>query len=170
MELDVLMLLDNPFTNDRRVAREATAIAEAGFRVGVACMASAGLPQSEKIKGVEVFRILSEDLKDIKKPGLPKKTAKEIIKDFSFRVIHCHDQFMLHLGTKIKKLANEKPVLIYDSHELFHAWPLNVDSGGFVIRFKSTWVRKFLIFQEYSNRKKIDYLITVNQSLADDLK
>ncbi len=164
------MLLDNGFTNDRRVLREANTLTEAGYQVNLLCMQTPGLPREEEINGFKVLRILPENVKDPKAIGINQKLAKIIATRFDFDVLHCHDQFMLNLGVKLKKLLGDKPVLVYDSHELFHAWPLNVDSKGLIVWLKSFLVRKYLIWRERKNAKHIDYLITVNTSLADDLE
>jgi glycosyltransferase involved in cell wall biosynthesis len=167
--LRVLMLLDNPFTNDRRVQREAGALSAAGYRVDLLCMQHPDLPEHEVRDHCNVYRILPEALKDPKKLRTYKIMAQAIINRFEFDIIHSNDQFMLHLGSWIKRLKKGKPVLIYDSHELFHAWPLNTDAPGLVIRLKSALVRALQIRREQRNGKYIDHLITVNQSLADDL-
>ena len=142
------MLLDNGFTNDRRVLREANTLTEAGYQVNLLCMQTPGLPREEEINGFKVLRILPENVKDPKAIGINQKLAKIIATRFDFDVLHCHDQFMLNLGVKLKKLLGDKPVLVYDSHELFHAWPLNVDSKGLIVWLKSFLVRKYLIWRE----------------------
>jgi glycosyltransferase involved in cell wall biosynthesis len=85
-------------------------------------------------------------------------------------VLHCHDQTMLEIGSLIKN-ANKKIRLIYDSHEMFHAWPLNLSAAkGISLFVKSYVVRKLQIRRELNNAPYIDYLITVCDSIAEKLK
>ena len=53
----ILMLLENqPYPQDHRVRREATALAAAGYRVSVICPASAGQRWHESVDNVRVYR------------------------------------------------------------------------------------------------------------------
>ncbi len=164
------MLLDNPFTNDRRVKREALALIEIGFTVQIICTKGVNNPEQEVEDGIEVFRLLDLAIFDPKKIFEHKKWAKKIVESFTFDILHAHDQTMLNMGTLIKKMIPSVP-FIYDSHELFHSWPIN--SSNFeskLIMIKSVLVRKHFIKRELSNSKYIDYIVTVNKSLADNLK
>ena len=166
----ILVLLDNSFTNDRRVSREAETLVGVGFDVNLVAVKGKELPEREDINGVKVHRILNRDIYDIKKSSCFKRYASEIVRSFEFDIIHANDQAMLHLGTCIKKI---KPsvTLVYDSHELFHSWPLNVSNfNSFSILLKSYLVRKLQIIREKRNHKYIDQIITVNDSLANDLR
>lgn len=169
MKKKILFLLDNSFTNDRRVYREAQTLVKAGYPLTIIAVNAPNVPESEIIDGICVKRIFTTDIQDIKKSKCFNTYATEITNNFQFDIVHAHDQTMLNLAVEIKKL---KPTinLIYDSHELFHAWPLNVSNYGSIMIFiKSLIVRKIQIFREKRNRKQIDYIITVNQSLAKDL-
>ena len=166
----ILILLDNPFENDRRVYRQAASLAKANYNVILIAVKKESLPEQEAMAGFDVHRIFNPDIFDIKQSSCFASYAGKILDAFSFDIIHAHDQVMLHLAVQIKKRKTET-VLVYDSHELFHAWPLNVsnyDSNWLML--KSWLVRKWQILREKRNAKHIDYLITVNQSLADDLK
>ncbi|MCR4800945.1 MAG: glycosyltransferase [Bacteroidales bacterium] len=166
----ILVLLDNVFTNDRRVSREAESLAAASFDVNLVAVKDNDLLEREDINGVKVHRILNKDIYDIKKSSCFKKYASEIVKSFDFDIIHANDQAMLHLGSCIKKI-NPSVTLVYDSHELFHSWPLNVSNfNSFSIMLKSYVVRKIQIIRERRNHKYIDQIITVNDSLAKDLQ
>lgn len=166
----VLVLLDNPYTNDRRVSRESEALASNGFNVTLIATQSSNQPNEETINGVHVCRILNQDIFDIKRTRCFKQYADLISREFEFSIIHANDQTMLNLGCQIKKI-NPQVKLVYDSHELFHAWPLNLSSyKSLSIAIKSIVVRKILIARERRNKKYIDQIITVNNSLAKDLQ
>lgn len=165
----ILVLLDNTFQNDRRVYREVVTLKEAGYNVTLLCLKGDSLPEHEVIEGVEVYRWFNGDVFDIKRFWCFNRYAKEIAARFEFDSIHANDHTMLHMACVIKKLK-KKAVLVYDSHELFHAWPLNITADNRLsIRIKSAIVRLYQVKREKHNRKHIDYLITVNDSLANDL-
>jgi alpha-maltose-1-phosphate synthase len=162
--MKVLMLLDNPFTNDRRVMKEAETLVENNFIVEIICTKQKGLIEREFISGISVKREIEY------KRQLSEKISKDNID-----ILHCHDQEMLNLGGLIKSIKKNKYkediCLIYDSHELFHSYPLNISNySNFILYLKSLIVKKFQILREKNNNKFIDYLITVNGSLANNLK
>ncbi len=165
----IAVLLDNPFTNDRRVLREVQALSEAGYLVTLFCVRSEGLPEEEKNGQYDIRRIFYQDIYDFRTRDAWQGYA-ETVEMMDPDVIHAHDQVMLHLGAILKRRSPRR-VLVYDSHELFHAWPLNVSRlGDPWLYFKSWLVRKILIRRERKNARHIDHLITVNGSLARDLQ
>jgi starch synthase len=170
MSKNILMLLDNPFTNDSRVKREALALVENGFNVVLLCTKRNNLPEKNEEDGIQIIRLFTESIFDPKKIFEHKKLAKKIIELYNFDIIHAHDQTMLNIAVEIKKIKTNVN-LVYDSHELFHSWPLN--SSNFdskLIMLKSILARKYFIRRELRNSKYIDFLITVNNSLAANLK
>lgn len=172
--MKILMLLNNPFVNDNRVLREAKSLVAHKFNVNLICTKEGNLPDYEEIEGIQVERIITKEIFDIKNRLYKKLLAKQI-SEMEFDIIHCHDQDMLNIGVKIKNILkrefNRDIKLIYDSHELFHHWPLNFSNYKSIsILTKSVIVRKLEIYREKINAKHIDHLITVNHSLANDLK
>lgn len=166
-EKNILFLLDNPFTNDRRVYREAVSLAKNGYHVTLVGVKTTHDLDYEIVDGVHVYRIIEKNIYDIKLWKCFDIYAKEIILRFNFNIIHAHDQIMLNLGVKIKqKKSNVK--LIYDSHELFRSWPLNTKSKGWIY-LKSIIVRFLLKKREARNIKFIDALLTVNESIRLDI-
>ncbi len=162
----VAMLLDNSFVYDNRVFLEAKTIAE-HFDLTIYAVRDAQLPIKEIINGIKIHRIFPEGIFKIQGQKLINNLATRIAKE-KYDVIHAHDHLMLNIGARIKRL-NPDTTLIYDSHELFHSWPINYASTSLSIRIKSYLVRKIQILLEKKSGKYIDYLITVNQSLADVL-
>lgn len=141
----------------------------AGYDVDLYAVKSEGLPSEESVDGIKVRRIFDLAINDVKQRSYVRQMAAAIArKDYS--VIHCHDQAMLNLGVNIKRLRT-KATLIYDSHELFHLWPMNLSiPGRRWLWLKSYLVRRYQIHRERTNRNAIDHLITVNDSLATDLR
>ncbi|MHC1706168.1 MAG: glycosyltransferase [Bacteroidales bacterium] len=167
--MTIAILLDNPFVNDRRVFREVTALAGEGYSICLFGVKSNTLPEVEHKEGYLVKRIFEQDIYNIKQQYALRKYLKPIL-DVNPRVIHCHDQNMLHIGVLLKQ-QNPDLYLVYDSHELFHAWPLNLTKFGDPWLFLKSWlVRKYQVMREKRNARHINSLITVNKSLADDLK
>lgn len=162
---NILILLDNPFTNDRRVYRIAKSLVNLGLDVKLLACKKEGCLEKENIDGIEVERIFEKDIFDIKNQKCFKNYAKQILENYKFDIVHANDQTMLNLGALLKKSSTDL-VLVYDSHELFHAWPLNISNfNSKWIWLKSYIVRKILIKRELKNSKHIDYLITVNTSI-----
>ena len=124
---NILFLLDNPYSSDRRVIREAESLQKTRlYNVIVLATRKEGLVNEEVINGVQIKRIYNPDIVDIKKFLVAKKYAIQIQKEFNFDLIHAHDQVMLNVAINLKKISGKK--VIYDSHELFRCWPLNTST------------------------------------------
>lgn len=161
----ILMLLDNTFSNDRRVYKEALSLVNDGNRVILLAIKKNDLPDIEIKEGISVYRIFTKEIFDVKKYRIFSKYVDYILANFD--LIHAHDQTMLHLGVQLKK-KKKSLILIYDSHELFHAWPINTTAKG-IIYIKTIIVRWYLKQREKKNIKNIDGLITVNESIRKNL-
>ena len=164
---NILFLLDNPYSNDRRVMREAEALNQScDFAVQVIATLEPNFSEQEMINGVQIDRLFHSDIKDVKNFNAHSKYASIIAGQYDFDSIHAHDQVMLSIAVKLKKITGKK--VIYDSHELFRCWPLNTKATG-ITMLKSKIVRTILIKREAKNIKKIDGLITVNESIRNDI-
>lgn len=75
----ILMLLDNPFTNDRRVSREALALMEVGFEIKMICTRANGLAEKELQNGIEIIRIFDNQFL-IQRNFLHTKNGGNILK------------------------------------------------------------------------------------------
>lgn len=167
--MKILVLLDNSFTNDRRVHRIAKGLVDAGNEVTLLAVKKEGCLDKENIDGIDVERIFEKDIFDIKNKKCFKNYAKQVLENYKFDIVHANDQTMLNLGALLKKSSTDL-ILVYDSHELFSEWPLNVSNyNSYTIMVKSYIVRKLQIRREKRNSQYIDYLITVNESLAKHL-
>lgn len=166
--MHILILADTEFTNDPRIIRQAAALLGRGYEATVLCLKHSEKPEKGSVQGVEYLRFYDARIHDIKQKAYHKLIAHEICTQFSFDIIHCHNEALLHIAVLIKSQTERK--IIYDSHELFHAWPLNISSGGLWLRLKSSIVRQLAVWREKRNSRHIDYCITVCDSLADNLK
>ncbi|MCY7362146.1 MAG: glycosyltransferase, partial [Ignavibacteria bacterium] len=164
--MKIAMLLDNPFTNDRRVYREAKTLIDAGYDLTMFATKDKGLLEKETIDGIPVERIFPEDTYyNLKLRPLLKSIAADLIHR-GFNIFHCHDHNMLQVGAFAKQQKTSS-IIILDSHELFHLMPNNpIDSKDRLVHLKIWVARKIQNSREKRNSKYIDYLITVNDSLA----
>ncbi|HZG00361.1 MAG TPA: glycosyltransferase family 4 protein, partial [Chitinophagales bacterium] len=167
-DVNVAMLLDNEFVLDKRVYREAKALVNADFNLTLYAVRRRDLQDDEVKDGIRVKRIFSQALFDVKQPGYMRAMAEKIAATEP-DVVHCHDSRMLHVGVSIKRMRPQT-TLIYDSHELFHSWPIHYDSLRPDVVLKTWLVRQLEIRREKSDSRFIDHLITVSGSIAEHLK
>lgn len=115
------MRVNNGYTIDLRVRREAEALAAAGYDVTVLADASPGLPSEETTTGVRIIR-------------LPKRSSRipfwgliKPLRDCHADIYHAHDVDSLFPVMVAARLAGRRPAtdrlapVIYDSHELWSA-------------------------------------------------
>jgi glycosyltransferase involved in cell wall biosynthesis len=164
----VAMLADNAFTADKRIYREAKALVDAGYDLTLYAMTAAGLSVYDRVDGIPVERVFTDKAFDVKSPGYLDALARRIA-DTKPDVLHCHDWVMLHVGVLVKRLL-PRTILVYDSHELFHSWPIHYSSRRIDIVLKSWLVRRYLVAREKKDSRNIDRLITVSRSMADELE
>ena len=166
--MKIVMLLDNPYSDDQRVIREAETLVKDGHEVKVYCLHEDDFLINETINGVVIKRIFDLQIFGIKNRRYLNKQA-ELIAETEFDVIHAHDFNMIRMAARIKKLK-QNIRLIYDSHELFHEWEMNMAKSDWWLKLKSTIVRSVEVMFEKHNGKLVDEIITVNDSIAARLK
>lgn len=143
----IAMLLDNSFTMDSRVYREAKTLVNNGYQLTLYAVQRNDLPAEEIKDGILIRRIFSTEIFDLKNAIARSAMAQQIARE-PFDILHCHDQLMLYIGTLIKKQRPET-LLVYDSHELFHSWPINYSSHSSPwVRIKTDVVRKLEVNRE----------------------
>jgi glycosyltransferase involved in cell wall biosynthesis len=166
--LRVAILLDNTLQTDRRALLEITSLRKLPIALTLYCNQDEGLPAEEHENNFIIKRVFNAAMWQFSNRHLLDVFAQELIAE-NYEVLHCHDQYLLHVGSLVKK-RNPQTVLIYESRELFHSWPVNFSNQSFINRIKTYIVRYYETLREKRNGKNIDYLITVNQSIADILK
>ena len=107
--MKIAMLLDNPFTNDRRVHREAKELVQAGHSVCIYCVKDASLPKEETIDGFTVKRVFAATIAKFSAEREVRQIALNIATE-DYQVFHCHDQFMCDAGAWIKKKSSRKDI------------------------------------------------------------
>jgi glycosyltransferase involved in cell wall biosynthesis len=151
------------------VFREVTSLAGAGHQVTILATAGPGLPATEEAGGFKLRRELPHEVLKLRDGGSVRQVAERLAGE-EFQVVHCHDHLMLRLGAEIKRLR-PRVTLFYDSHELLHGWPLNLDRrSSWTLRIKSKLARRLAVRRERRDAFCVDFVITVNDSLADDLR
>lgn len=166
----VAMLLDNPYTNDRRVQREAETLAKAGYDVSLICTKAKGIADEEVVNGVKIFRIFDQPaLFDVKNKSYPKKVASYIVENFPFEVLHTHDREMLHVARYIHQFKKGFKY-IHDIHEMHFSFPVISGSSSFFVKLKSKAVHQLRVWREKSDAVNIKDFITVNYSLEENLR
>ena len=163
----VALLLDNTLTIDRRALLEVESLCSLNIELHLFCMKENDFPETETRNNLFIHRIFTPEIYRFKNKKQLQLHASIISKN-NFDILHCHDRVMLHLGRMIKQ-KQPAAKLIYESRELFHQWPLNVSAPGFVLWLKSWVVRRLEIRKEKADGRKADFLITVNQSIAEIL-
>lgn len=184
----VLMLLFKDIHYDARVMREATALADNGWKVVIGCLEVYGEPPPLKHDNIELVRI-ELTTKRVKRrvdgegTGRHKawvyrlvrhpvvKLAKDVLAQREFKnklvqalahtdvhVVHCHDLNTLNTGVALKRRLNI-PHLVYDSHELFN------EMNG-----KRPLERVIGYWMEGKYIRSADAIITVNEYLKAELE
>jgi glycosyltransferase involved in cell wall biosynthesis len=168
--IKVLMLLDNVAVSDRRVMREAEAIAAEGYDITLVCVKGKDLAEKEEVNGVKILRWMeAEPLFDIKNKTYVKTLAQQLAKDFQPHILHTHDRVMLYLAAAFLQLQ-PKVKFIHDIHEMHFSFPVISTSSSWSIRIKSWMVHQIRVAREKQNMKLVDRFITVNDSLEENLR
>lgn len=117
----VCFLLNNEFTLDNRVEREARSLLEAGYEVTLFCSHGPTVAKVENRHGIPVHRILPKRLHTFKPFSFRiVKALISILTQFPrYDVVHAHDCNMLLLGWLLSRAWGAR--LVYDSHELWGA-------------------------------------------------
>ena len=144
---------------------------KANFSTCLVCYKSSKLSSKDIFDKIPIHRFISPEIENVKSFfSIRKKEVNRLIKTYSFKAVWCNDHTMLDIGRRIKK-KNKDIFLIYDSHEFFQDYQLEFsDNDSLFVKIKSKmWIflqRKI----ERKNSKNIDLLISINDSIANELK
>lgn len=166
--LRVAVLLDNTLKTDRRALMELSTLNKLPIDLTLFCNKEPDLPENEQRGNMKIKRLFNSAMWAFSSRKLLDDFAKKLSEE-NFDVLHCHDQYLLHVGATVKRLK-PNTILIYESRELFHSWPLNYANLSFINTIKAKIVRLYEMRREKQNGKQIDYLITVNESLGNILE
>ena len=170
MKKKICMVVDNEFDHDTRVNKEARSLADAGYEVIVYAQKISGRKEEEKINGFTVKRpvrgydLIRKKLWCYIRDVLP---AYNLLVKENADVYHANDLPVLPICYIVSKKLNSK--LVYDSHELFleTLYRANKNLVSYLIA-----KGKFLILAQVEKKliKSVDKIITVNESIAGELK
>ena len=186
----VVLLLNNPFTNDSRSWKLAGSLARAGCAVTVVARAADGLPGREQRDGFAILRISQpRPLPQLPVPGLPAAGAarpRTRLRDGVGRAAQAIRYLLLTRAwaAAVAKLIDGAEVwqseglvtlpvalalrrklggvVVYDSRDL------HVESGRFA-RLPGLW-RRLLAGRERAWARSADALVTVNRPYARELE
>lgn len=132
----VCMRVNNEYTNDARVRREAETLAAAGYDITVIADARSHLPDDEVLHGVRVKRIR-------KTSRIPYWSIVRPLRDERADIYHAHDVDSLLPCLAAARLASRGARVIYDSHELWraHARDKMHTRRRLLVRFEGPMVR-----------------------------
>lgn len=147
--LRVCMRLNNPFTRDPRVEREARALVDAGHDVTVVADARPELPAEEMRHGIRIVRIG-------KTSRIPYASIVRPLMAERADVYHAHDIDSLFPCVAAARLTGGKARIVYDSHELWSAHA----------RDKVHARRRTLIRYEGQMLRRADALISVSPEIT----
>lgn len=167
----ILMLLgNNPFPQDERVAQESASLVEAGYRVAVICPRAQGQPKRESWRGVEVYRYrqpfepqgaLGYAIEYVQATLAALFLSVRVAIDGRFQVIHAHnppDTYWV-VAAPYKALRVR---FIYDHHDLSPEMYEARFSGRSSRALK--WI--LTVFERLSYRLA-DYAIATNESYRE---
>jgi glycosyltransferase involved in cell wall biosynthesis len=165
--MNITLLLLNPFTNDARVHKEAKTLASNGHKVTVVALWQKGLKQHEEQDGYNIIRL------HLRARAWRGALVAPLVKymEFGFKVwrlagshpahvYHANDALTLPAGWLASRRNHSK--LVYDAHELETG--REVSSSRLAAVYKRTWALPEKIYI-----KKADAVITVNESIANEL-
>jgi len=112
VSIRVCMRVNNTFTHDARVYREASALADAGYDVTVLADADNDLPEREQLDRIAVRRIR-------KTSRIPYRSIIDPLREAHADVYHAHDIDSLLPCLAAAKLDRRGARVVYDSHELW---------------------------------------------------
>ncbi|MDO8847901.1 MAG: glycosyltransferase family 4 protein [Coriobacteriia bacterium] len=121
--LRVTMLLASPVTFDARVLREATALADAGADVVIACLVTELQP--ETVGGIRIRAVAPPSILGAngRRVGALRRRAQLARAWISLAtaddpdIIHCHEIFTVWVGMLLSTLR--RIAFVYDAHELY---------------------------------------------------
>lgn len=135
--LRVCMRLNNAFTHDQRVRREAEALVQAGHEVTVVADLKGKVSPRETVDGIGVRRIR-------KTSRIPYWSIVKPLRDEAADVYHAHDIDSLFPCLAASRLSPGPSLVVYDSHELWsgHARDKVHSKRRLLVRFEGTMLRR----------------------------
>jgi len=174
----VCMLVHAYYPGDLRVRREAEALAEAGFEVHVVCIRQNSRinntrePSNEIVRKVHVHRLPLTKKRGSKLRYFFEYAATTLLGLWKLAILHLRKRFdvvHIHNMPDILVVAGLIPkwtgaVLVLDVHD-----PMNELFQENYHFSKSNLMIRMLILQEWVSYRMANYLITVNNSMAENV-
>jgi len=158
--MNIGVIVDNEYNNDKRVEREAGILKDAGHSVYVLCFGFGGKSYPGQ-EGIEISRIrINRKLKDIlfffqnRLPAYEKLWSRRIsrfIKEKNLGFLHVHDLYMSKAASEGIRCSGKKVSMVLDLHENY---PYAVTSYN----WSRGLVRNFLARPNLWQKKEREYL------------
>jgi glycosyltransferase involved in cell wall biosynthesis len=157
--LRIGMLLENEFTHDHRVNREAELLSKNGYEVYILCLNFGGSKMRESKNGVKIIRFkMNPTLFNKLRPLIPnfpfyewlwKVHVEKFLEDHKINILHIHDLPLMRLGIKLGKKYSI-PV-IGDFHENFaeairmYPWAKTIQGKLFINFTKWEYLQSYCV-------------------------
>ncbi len=163
--MKIVMLVLNPFTHDARVHKEASTLAGAGHDVRVLALGKGDVPAYEERSGYRIQRLQLASLRHQGGRLAPVRKYYEWLQQVT-AVTHAEPAHVYHAHDANTLISAYRPVSrdgarwVYDAHEL--------ETGrNFQGSHLAGFYRNFWAMPEKLLIRRVDRVITVNQTIAD---
>ena len=169
-KLTIIILLDKVYHNcdsDPRVYRTINFFQKKNYSVKLVSFEEPSLFKFEIKEGVEIHRIIPKNI-TIPRHSLliTRRIAKKIFMEHDYDIALSNDHVMLNILSELKRHSKSK-LYLHDSHEFFQDYRLCFNqTDSLMYKIKSILWRKIETYLERKNAQKVDYWITVCESLA----
>ena len=168
--MTIIILLDKVYHNsdsDPRVHRTISYFLKQNYSVKLISFEDPTLKRIEIIERIEIHRIIP---KNISVPrysfGITRRIANELLTNYNYDIALSNDHVMLRILCELQKKSKSK-LYVHDSHEFFQDYRLSFnETDGPMYKIKSKLWRKIETYLERKNARKVDFWITVCESLA----
>ena len=168
IHMKIAMILDNPFTDDNRVFKEAKSLVNHGYDVTILCKNEPDLtlPVEEVIEGINIKRLFKYNLGTSVLIDYYLQAHFDLYFNLNehYDIYHCHDSETWPIGYILARRDQAK--LIYDSHEYFNDY---ICEEWYSDSFKYEFTR-FLVKARGNYLSKADGVIVASENISEILR
>lgn len=163
----VLMMLDNAFRSDQRVAKTARSLSKAGFEVELWCTTDSSLSVFENRGELPIHRLIDPIALRPYRSGWRREQIRvaKLVAAYQPTVLICHDYAMLAIGYRAV-LSGFEGKLVYDSHEFLRGWPFYRENRGWMKKLKGWLVWRRWLAEERRAFRFVQVLMTPSEGIS----